>query len=192
MVNASQLIFNMPKMMNYLVPNFNKANILLLIKFAFLGALIAGIYGVLHDQITYSISHEYFTKLKFNQFSYANFELGDRIFAGTIGFLATWWVGLIIGWFLARRLIPRQPYATARKNIFIGFAIVFICGIFFGIAAYLYGILIPPDLQSWSSTIRYYGVIDGSSFIRVAYIHNGSYIGGFFGLIISLIVLAKK
>jgi hypothetical protein len=179
-------------MMNYLFPQIKITEHFSLMKFALLGALIAGIYGVLHDQITYSISHEYFTKLKFNQFSYANFELGDRIFVGTIGFLATWWVGLIIGWFLARRFIPIQPYKVARKNILIGFAIVFICGIFFGVAAYIYGILIPPDIQRWSSTIRYYGVIDDSSFIRVAYIHNGSYIGGFLGLIISLIILAKK
>jgi hypothetical protein len=158
-------------MMNYLFPHIKTTEHFLLMKFALLGALIAGIYGV---------------------FSYANFELGDRIFVGTIGFLATWWVGLIIGWFLARRFIPLQPYAVARKNILIGFAIVFICGIFFGIAAYIYGILTPPDLQRWSSTLRYYGVIDGSSFVRVAYIHNGSYIGGFLGLIISLIILAKK
>ncbi len=179
-------------MLKFLFPQMNKTEIWPIVQFSLLGALIAGIYGVLHDQITYSISHEYFTQLKFNQFSYANFELGDRIFVGTIGFLATWWVGLIIGWFLARRFIPLQPYAVARKNILIGFAIVFICGIFFGIAAYIYGILTPPDLQRWSSTIRYYGVIDGSSFVRVAYIHNGSYIGGFLGLIISLVFLGKK
>jgi predicted ribosomally synthesized peptide with SipW-like signal peptide len=28
---------------------------------AFVGALVAGTYGVFHDQVTYSISPEYFT-----------------------------------------------------------------------------------------------------------------------------------
>jgi hypothetical protein len=40
---------------------------------AVMGALIAGAYGILHDQISYTISPEYFTKLKFEQFHYANF-----------------------------------------------------------------------------------------------------------------------
>ena len=54
------------------------------------GALVGGIYGIVHDQVTYTISPEYFTKMKFNQFYYANYGFSDRIFAGTIGFLATW------------------------------------------------------------------------------------------------------
>jgi len=67
--------------------------------YAVLGALIAGCYGVLHDQITYSISAEYFTRLKFLQFHYADFRFPARVFVAEIGFLATWWVGLIAGWF---------------------------------------------------------------------------------------------
>ena len=57
--------------------------------FAVTGALIAGAYGILHDQITYTISPEYFTKLKFEQFHYANFGLPRRVFVGEVGFLAT-------------------------------------------------------------------------------------------------------
>jgi Na+-transporting NADH:ubiquinone oxidoreductase subunit NqrB len=178
-------------MTNHLAPNLNKANILFLVKFALLGALIAGSYGVLHDQITYSISPEYFTKLKFKQFSYANLGLGDRVFVSTIGFLATWWVGLLAGWLLARRFVDVSPYTLARKKIFSGFLIIFMCGLLFGVAAYAYGNLIPPDLQEWQRRLRYYGVTDSVSFIRVAYIHNCSYAGGFLGLIISLVFLGK-
>ena len=39
------------------------------------GALIAGLYGVLHDQLTYSISAEYFSDFKFYQFSYLDVGL---------------------------------------------------------------------------------------------------------------------
>ncbi len=178
-------------MMNYLAPNLNKADILFLMKFALSGALIAGSYGVLHDQITYSISPEYFTKLKFKQFAYANFGLGDQVFVSTIGFMATWWVGLLAGWFLARRFVDVSPYTLARKKIFSGFLIIFMCGLLFGVAAYVYGTLIPPDPQKWQHRVHYYGVVDGVSFIRVAYIHNCSYAGGFLGLIISLVFLGK-
>jgi hypothetical protein len=54
------------------------------------GSLLAGFYGILHDQVTYSISNEYFTRLKFPQFHYANFGLSHRVFVAEIGFLATW------------------------------------------------------------------------------------------------------
>ena len=47
--------------------------------YAVVGALIAGVYGVFHDQITYSISPEYFTRLKFLQFHYADFGFPARV-----------------------------------------------------------------------------------------------------------------
>ena len=83
----------------YLYPKIRRDHILQILLFSIYGALIAGLYGIVHDQITYSISHEYFTKLKFKQFWYADFGLGDRFYVGTIGFLATWWVGFFVGWY---------------------------------------------------------------------------------------------
>src|SRR5271166_328085 len=60
--------------------------------------LIAVVYGILNDQITYTISPEYFTKFKYLQFGVRpDLFGGDRQAVVAIGFLATWWVGLIIG-----------------------------------------------------------------------------------------------
>ena len=70
--------------------------------YAGLGAVLAGLYGILHDEITYTISPEYFTRLKFYQFDYADFGLPPRVLVAEIGFLATWWVGFFAAWFLAR------------------------------------------------------------------------------------------
>ena len=43
--------------------------------------LIAGIYGILHDQITYTISYEYFTLFKFEQFSNAYYsQISNELF----------------------------------------------------------------------------------------------------------------
>jgi hypothetical protein len=86
---------------------------------AIIGGLIAGAYGIVHDQVTYTIAPEYFTKLKFHQFHYADFGLGNRIFAATIGFLATWWVGAIAAWLLARRLNPDR-FHSAVSDTFSG------------------------------------------------------------------------
>src|SRR5262245_32181747 len=88
--------------MNLLYPKFPVRRLPTMIGIAMLGAVIAGPYGAVHDQISYAISPEYFTKLKFRQFSYANFGWPPQLFAAEVGFLATWWVGLLAGWFLAR------------------------------------------------------------------------------------------
>ena len=112
---------------------------------AVVGAFIAGVYGILHDHVTYSIGPEYFTKLKFQQFHYADFGLGDRVFVSCIGFLATWWVGFIIAWFLSRRLIPGQNRATAYREILKGMAIVFASGLVVGAIGYLFGRSLRPE-----------------------------------------------
>ena len=43
-------------MLKYLIPRIAFADLLAIIGVSLLGALIAGGYGVVHDQITYSIS----------------------------------------------------------------------------------------------------------------------------------------
>ena len=64
----------------------------------FVSAIIAGLYGIVHDQITYSISTEYFTKFKYQQFGFEPAWFGGhRPTVAVIGFLATWLTGIIIG-----------------------------------------------------------------------------------------------
>ena len=67
-----------------------------------LAPLIGGLYGILHDQLTYTISPEYYTKFKFYQFGLM--DIGNeaifpntRIEVSAVGFMATWWMGLPIG-----------------------------------------------------------------------------------------------
>lgn len=159
--------------------------------FAVAGAFVAGLYGIVHDQITYSISNEYFTKLKFDQFSYLDFGMSDRFFVCEIGFLATGSVGFFIGWFLARWFIPRQPYDIARRKISFGFIIVLLIGALFAALAWIFGAMIQPssNLNGWSYMVKYLGINDGWAFVRVAYIHYSSYAGGLFGLILAIAVL---
>jgi hypothetical protein len=155
---------------------------------AIVGALLAGAYGILHDEITFSISPEYFTKLKFNQFDYADFGLGDRVFVATVGFLATWWVGFIAAWFLARRLIPNQLRSRAYCQLRSAFACVFAVGLLFGTIGFIYGLWRGPnaDYSYWAPAVDELGIADTWAFVRVAYIHNAGYFGALIGLIIAL------
>src|ERR1700753_1646882 len=64
--------------------------------------VIASLYGVGHDQATYSISPEYYTKYKFIQFNLADSGAAQhmtqpRSAVVMVGVKASWWMGAIIG-----------------------------------------------------------------------------------------------
>ena len=71
-----------------------KLKILLLI--IIISPLLAGIYGILHSQLTYTISPEYFTKYIFIRDKIIP-GVSDRYEISKIGFLATYWAGLYMG-----------------------------------------------------------------------------------------------
>ncbi len=66
--------------------------------FAF-ACLLSGVYGALHNQISFTVSPEYFTKFKFDQFQISP-HFYDRFGTAIVGSQASWWMGLIIGVFL--------------------------------------------------------------------------------------------
>lgn len=182
-----------PVIPRWLFPRFKLADLPAMLGIAALGAMLAGIYGALHDQITYSISTEYFTKLKFPQFHYADFGWGDRAFAATVGFLATWWVGFIIAWLFARRHLPNQSRACAYRRIGASFALVLIFGVACAALGYAYGEWRGPasDDSNWSWARRLQ-VEDLTAFVRTAYIHNASYLGGLIGLTVALLAIRSR
>src|ERR1035438_1926964 len=102
--------------MNILYPKIRRTWLPAMLGYSVLGAVLAGLYGIVHDQVTYSISNEYFTRLKFSQFHYADFGLPPRVFVAEIGFLATWWVGFVAAWFIARITVPAFPQAVAFRS----------------------------------------------------------------------------
>lgn len=181
-------------MLKYLIPNIALSDLLPMFITGIIGAIIAGAYGIVHDHLTYSIGPEYFTQFKFYQFRYADLGFGDRVFVSCIGFLASWWVGLIIGWLLARRFIPNQPRVIAYQKIADSFGIVFLCGFASGLIGYVYGLWCGPagDYSAWEEPLGQIGVSDVWRFVRVGYIHNASYLGGVIGLVLALVLVRRE
>jgi hypothetical protein len=109
------------------------------------GALVAGWYGIIHDQITYTISPEYFTRVMF-------------------------------------------------RLSLSGFAIIISCAVVFAVAGFAYGLAREVSVET--SGIAAFGIERGvknvSAFVRVAYIHNASYLGGLFGPIAAALFLRRK
>ena len=177
----------------FLVPSFpipSGRDLRSVARLALTGAVLAGLFGVLHDQITYTISPEYFTRMKFDQFRAADFGFPPRGRVALIGFLGTWWVGLIGAWFLARLAVrkwqrPEKPVMKALLAI-IGIAVAF------GIAGYFVGPALLSNRAGWPDALAGIGVTDAQAFHRVAAIHLGSYASAFLGWLTMLIFFLRR
>lgn len=164
--------------------NFN-VKIKLFLFIIFLTPIICGTFGILHDQVTYSISPEYFTKFKFIQFRLVDenmhMHMSDRAGAIIVGFMATWWVGIPIGLFYAATLMFFKNTENLYKIYYKTVAITFSITIIFSIIGYCIGLINENNhhIPNW-----YYpeNLKDVYSFIIVGNIHNFSYLGGAFGL----------
>jgi ABC-type dipeptide/oligopeptide/nickel transport system permease component len=162
-------------------------------------ALFAGIYGIIHDQITYSISPEYYTKFKFIQFNIVNENDVDkikypRIFVAIVGFLATWWFGLILGIILGIVGLVHKDFKTmykiSIKSILIAVSITFLVGILGLFYGKFYLANFPKsEFKNWYIPEN---LIDFKNFISVGSMHNFSYFGGIIGLIFGIIYSIKS
>lgn len=177
--------------MNLLYPKLKRSQLPAMTGIALIGGLAGGVYGVFHDLFTYSISSEYFTRLKFAQFSHADFGFPPRIFAAEVGFIAAGAVGLAAGWFLARAAIPAWPPRTAFRKVLEAFRIVIVTALTATAVGYFIGLNHDSDVSSWKDFCEPLGISDIQAFVRVAYIHNASYIGGLLGLILAILSLRR-
>jgi hypothetical protein len=157
--------------------------------------IIGGLYGVLHDQLTYTISPEYYTKFKFYQFGlmdWGNEAIfpNPRIEVSAVGFLATWWMGLPIGLILGLVGLvhkdSKQMFRVTMKAIIVTVIVAFTTGLI-GLA---YGKLYLADIGvNWWLPDK---LIDTKNFIAVGSMHNSSYLGGLIGLIAGSIYSVRR
>jgi len=159
-----------------------------MIKFAFVpvlfivACLFAGIYGAVHNQISYTISPEYFTQFKFHQFG-INEAIPDRIGVAIVGWKASWWMGGVIG----SILIPLGLIIHGSANYFWGMIRVFMVvtgtTIIVGLAA-LATAFVVIDANAAGAIFCYgHEILDDTAFARAGTMHNFSYLGGLIGIV---------
>lgn len=175
----------------FLIPKVGLRDLGTMLKTASIGAVIAGVYGIAHDQVTCTLGEEYFTKFKFLQFDHADFGFPPRVFVAEIGFLATWWVGLLSGWFLARIAVPAWPPKIALRKSIRAFRIILLTAFVAAGIGFTLGELHSGDYTTWTAMARDFDITDVPAFVTVAYIHNASYLGGLIGLILAILHLRR-
>jgi len=174
--------------------------LLVYVLIVFLAVIAAGLYGAVHNQVSYTVAPEYFTKFKFRQFGFTDMPLPERVRASLVGFLASWWMGIPIGLLIgASGFMHRGHRRMLRVSLWsllvvIGFTLLFgLCGLLYGhlqtqhieVAEYR-GWFIPED------------VTELRRFLCAGYMHNSSYLGGVLAILaawafhIAVRVRAKK
>jgi hypothetical protein len=148
--------------------------------FLFLAIVAAGLFGAVHDQISCTVSPEYFNRFKFPMFHLLDTHTPERIRAAEVGVLASWWMGIPLGLlsgvagFIHKDPVQMNSALLKSIPVIVGFTLAFaLAGLVYGylqtqtvdIAAYD-GWYIPPGLTN----IR--------RFLCAGYMHNSAYLGG--------------
>jgi hypothetical protein len=138
------------------------------------------LYGILHNQISYTVSPEYFTKFKFLTFDLVDVDLPERVRASIVGFYASWWMGMPIGALIALPGFAQRGYKEMFSVSFramllaVGFTLLFgLCGLIYG-----YYETASIDLTEYGNWYIPSGAVDLRRFLCAGYMHNSAYIGG--------------
>ena len=154
-----------------------------------LSIVIASLFGAIHNQISYSVSSEFFKNFLFGNFGVYDWEIkNDRILASLVGILGSYWVGLILGiiysiiflFLKTENNFKNILYAIFRN---IGFAFIG------SLAGYIIGKFI--SLEN-SGVFIDFGTQFPRNYIEASYMHTGSYFGGIVGLVLGIIYLFKR
>ncbi len=179
--------------MRWLYPKIPAARLLIMAKSALLGLVLAVVFGAAHDQISYAISPEYFTRLKFRQFAWADVGLPPRAFASVVGALAAGSVGLVSGWLLSRAGLAELAAHDRRVGTWQAFGLVAALAPVGGLIGWGLGVLTGRgDLSAWADWQRTLGLEDLPGFVVVAFLHAGGYIGALVGLVWAFVIVRRR
>ena len=156
-----------------------------------IACLFAGIYGAVHNQISYTVAPEYFTRYKFHQFRIDE-DIPQRIGAAIVGWKAAWWMGIVIGIVL----IPMGLLIRGNANYFWGmirvFGVVAITTLIVGLAALVMAFVV-VDAETVGEFTRYGNeIVDDAAFARAGTMHNFSYLGGLIGIITGAVAIYRQ
>ena len=164
------------------------ARLAVFILLCFCAMFAAAAFGIVHNQISFTVGSSYFYDVKFSQFGIDPL-FQNRIGASVVGVLASWWMGLLMGipafalGAFTQKGRRRYFYAGLRA---IGIAIsVAAIGAFVGLA---FG-----HIADINALVGYLPMIDAFSdpigFVRAAIMHEASYFGGAIGALSALYVM---
>jgi hypothetical protein len=155
--------------------------------FVVLATFIAGLYGMVHNQISYTVSPEYFTKFKFRQFDLATSPLADRVRAAVVGFFASWWMGVPLGILTGAAGFIHRDARQMLRVLLWSMLVAVAFTLLFGLAGLVYGYLETAQIELADDRGWFIpeDVTDLRRFLCAGYMHNSSYLGGVLAIFVA-------
>jgi len=152
----------------------------LFILYVLLAFLVAGVFGAVHNQISYTISPEYFTKFKFEQFGLMNAAIPQRLRAAEVGFLASWWMGWPLGIFTGIAGVIHRDAATMRRALLWSIPVICAFTLLFALCGLVIGYFQTAHLNFANYSTWYIpaNLEQPRRFLCAEYMHNSAYLGG--------------
>jgi hypothetical protein len=142
--------------------------------------LTAGLFGAIHDQISYSVSHEYFTKFKFVQFHLLDSTLPERVRVAIVGVLASWWMGIPLGILTGVAGFFYQSARQMCRGLMLSLPLICAFVLLVALVGLVYGLVQTSTLEL--SDYRGWFIPKELEvprrFICAGYMHNSAYLGG--------------
>jgi hypothetical protein len=157
------------------------------------GIVLASAYGAIHNQLSYTISPEYFTRFKFIQFDLGWAFDHPRAGAAVVGVAATWWFGaalaLVLGLF---GFLFRTPKEMAQQ-LGMAYLLVVCVGFLTGLGGLVYA-FVTVNAESVAEFAHWLppNVSHPVQFVQAGTMHNSSYLGGIVGLLAAIIFLIVR
>lgn len=156
-----------------------------------IACILSGVYGAVHNQISYTVSPEYFTEFKFDQFG-IDPTISERVGAALVGWQASWWMGVVIGIFvIPSGLLIRETPAYFFWMLRV-FGLVVITTMCFGLVALAISFLTISPTTAGELTVRGNPISDPTAFLRAGTMHNFSYLGGLLGIVVGMTSILRR
>ncbi|HEY1195582.1 hypothetical protein [Flavobacterium sp.] len=149
----------------------------------FLSIVIALLFGILHNQFTYTISDELFKEVFFERFGFIEYgRETPRLTASIIGAWAVWWIGLYAGLLFAFIGLFFPGAKMMIKSISRAILIMLAVTTFTGLLGLCYGFFGFSNLEEHCCFPLKINNI--KNLIAASEMHRFSYVGGAIGVVL--------
>ena len=152
-----------------------------------LAVAAAGAYGAAHNQISYTVSPEYFTKFKFQRFGLGGDERSERVRASIVGYHASMGMGMPIGVLVGAAGFIHRGYRRMLRVTLWSLAVAVVFTLLFGLCGLLYGYWQTRgiDLGEYRDWFVPNDVVNVRRFLCAGYMHNAAYLGGGLSILVA-------
>ncbi|MEM7240556.1 MAG: hypothetical protein AAF429_00065 [Pseudomonadota bacterium] len=154
-----------------------------------MACVVAGAFGMVHNQLSFAAAPTYFFDLKFYQFRIPSTD-HNAWGAALVGWQASWWMGGLLG-----LVLVIAGFRISAHKIFAGaFVKIAFCAVLVALTIAICTLFLAQrflDQQDIPEILNSYGSSDPLAFFHAAVMHEASYYGSVLGLVIGYILIFR-